>query len=257
MENNGWISLHRKLLDNPIASKSDYMNLWVHLLLMANHEETSFIWNNKKQILKPGQLLTGRKQLSLDTGIAESQVYKILNYLEKEQQIEQQKTTKYTIITILNWANYQNKEHQKEQQSNNRVTTERQQSNTYNNDNNDNNTTKVGRKSPAGYGNPDINKFLKGVNKHLEVKLPEDGKSRQIGRSCIMLLEKYDSKGIVKEGRDFMNDDKWENAKDFLYEYVNAKISKGYNPQSWYKVLDNLKLWIANKGVLEMPPVKK
>lgn len=135
----GWVCLHRKLLNNPICEKADYLAVWVHLLLMANHKETTFIWNNKKQILKAGQLLTGRKQLSKKTGVAESQVYKILKYLELEQQIEQQKTTKYTVITIVNWGMYQEKEQQKEQQSNNRVTTKEQQSNTYNNDNNVNN----------------------------------------------------------------------------------------------------------------------
>ena len=128
----GWITLHRKLLENPISCKADYLSVWVHLLLMASHEETSFIWNNKKQILRKGQLLTGRKKLSKQTGVTESQIYKILKYLEMEQQIEQQKTTKFTVITIKNWGRYQDKNNK----SNNRVTTTQQQSNTYNNVNN-------------------------------------------------------------------------------------------------------------------------
>lgn len=140
--NKGWVSIYRKILENPISSKPDYLSVWIHLLLMANHSETHFIWNNKKQVIFPGQLLTGRKKLSKITGVAESQIYKILNYLELEHQIEQQKTTKFTIITIVNWDKYQGKEQQKEQQSNNRVTTEEQQSNTYNNVNNVDNVNK-------------------------------------------------------------------------------------------------------------------
>ena len=128
----GWIALHRQLLKNPISNKADYLAVWIHLLLMANHEETHFIWNNKKQTLKRGQLLTGRKKLSEKTGVAESQIYKILKYLELEQQIEQKKTNKYTIITIKNWGEYQSKKDKR----NNRVTTTQQQSNTYNNVNN-------------------------------------------------------------------------------------------------------------------------
>lgn len=128
----GWITLHRKLLGNPICGKPSYLSVWIHLLLMANHEETSFIWNNKKQILKKGQLLTGRKKLSEMTGVSESQIYNILEYFELEQQIEQQKTTKYTIITIRNWCKYQ----ERNNKNNSKVTTERQQSNTYNNVNN-------------------------------------------------------------------------------------------------------------------------
>ena len=99
---------------------------------MANHEETTFIWNNEKQILKSGQLLTGRKKLSKTTGITESKVYRILEYFENEQQIKQEKTTKFTIITIKNWKKYQDKG----SKVNNKRTTSEQQVNTYNNVNN-------------------------------------------------------------------------------------------------------------------------
>lgn len=129
----GYIKLSRRLLSNPIFKKPAYLSVWLYLLLNAQHQESSFIWNNKKQILGVGQLLTGRKKIAQITGLAESQIYKILKYLELEQQIEQQKTTKYTVITIVNWDRYQQKEQQKEQQRNNRVTTKEQQSNTYKN----------------------------------------------------------------------------------------------------------------------------
>ena len=118
----GWVAIHRQLLENPMANKPDYMNLWIHLLLMANHKETTFIWNGKKQILKPGQLLTGRKKLSKKTGISPSKTYRILKYLENEQQIEQQKTNKYTVITIVNWDRYQKSGQENEQQMNNKWT---------------------------------------------------------------------------------------------------------------------------------------
>lgn len=138
-ESKGWITLHRKLLKNPICEKPSYLSVWIHLLLMANHEETSFIWNNKRQTLKRGQLLTGLKVLSKKTRIAQGTVYRILNYLENEKQIEQQKTTKFTIITILNWDKYQDKKQQNEKQIENRLKTNEKQIETYNNVNNDNN----------------------------------------------------------------------------------------------------------------------
>ena len=59
----GYIKLHRSMLDNPISKKSDYAWLWVILLLKANHKESKFVFNNKIVVLKPGQLLTGRKKL--------------------------------------------------------------------------------------------------------------------------------------------------------------------------------------------------
>ena len=55
--NEGWIMLHRQLLDSPIIKKPSYCHLWVVLLLKAAHKGTDFIWNNRKQTLLSGQLL--------------------------------------------------------------------------------------------------------------------------------------------------------------------------------------------------------
>ena len=110
MENDsGWIKLHRKLLDNPLASRPDWAWLWVVLLLLANHDdEYSFIWNGESKKLSKGQFITGRKKLSEITHIPETTIERILAHLEKTRQIGQQKTTKYRLITILNWKIYQN-----------------------------------------------------------------------------------------------------------------------------------------------------
>ena len=132
--NQGWIKLHRRLLDNPIVQKSQYWHLWTFLLLKASHEKTEFIWNGKRVVLKPGQLLTGREELSRNIKIPPSTIEKILQYLKTEHQIEQQTTNKYRIITIKNWDLYQANEkagQQKGQQRDNKGTTKEQQRDTY------------------------------------------------------------------------------------------------------------------------------
>ena len=36
----GWIKLHRELLDNPVVTKdNDYLAVWIYLLLEATHSE--------------------------------------------------------------------------------------------------------------------------------------------------------------------------------------------------------------------------
>jgi hypothetical protein len=126
---NGWVSVHRKLLDNPIACKPEYVSLWLHLLLMANHKDGyRFIFNGEDKILDAGQILTGRKVLSHNTGISETTIERILSYFEKTRQIGQQKTTKNRVITILKWKTYQKLD--------NKRTTNGQQTDTYNNINN-------------------------------------------------------------------------------------------------------------------------
>jgi len=132
MTGNGtFIQLHRKILENPIASNANYAWLLVTLLLLANHKDNTFMHGNELITTKRGQLLTGRKQLAKQTGIKESTIQRILLTFEKMQIIEQQTNNRYRLITILNYDKYQGV-------NNNRTTTE-QQLNTNNNDNNDNN----------------------------------------------------------------------------------------------------------------------
>lgn len=112
MEGNGWIKIHRKLLLKGYYTQSQYVHLWIHLLLIANHKPNEYMTNGKIILIKEGQLLTGRKKLSVGTGIPESTVEDILKLLENEHQIQQQKTTKYRLITILNWKDYQTSDNQ-------------------------------------------------------------------------------------------------------------------------------------------------
>lgn len=130
--NNGWIKLHRRLLENPAINRPAYISLWVILLLKANHKVHKFMWNNDVIYIKEGQLLTGRKELSALSGIPESTIEDILKSLESQQQIRQEKTTKYRVITILNWDKYQGSD----KESDNKATTKQQQTDTNKNEKN-------------------------------------------------------------------------------------------------------------------------
>src|SRR3990167_6911251 len=138
MEQRGYIRLHRCLLENPISKKPVYAWLWTTLLLLANHQPNKFMWNGDIIIIKEGELLTGRKELSLKTGIPETTIEDILKYLERQHQIRQQKTTKFRIITIIEWKKYQSSDIK----SDNKPTTSRQQADTNKNDKNDKNDKK-------------------------------------------------------------------------------------------------------------------
>ena len=127
----GWIKIHRRILDNPIAFKDpDHFTVWMYLLLEVAHEEYPVMFGGKKVILKPGQVTKGRVQIARETGVEQNKVYRILKLLESEHQIEQQKSNKCTLITVLNWEQYQHDEQQPEQQVNNNRTTSEQQLNT-------------------------------------------------------------------------------------------------------------------------------
>jgi hypothetical protein len=86
----GWIKLYRKLSDKAFYSKdSEKVHLWVHLLIKATHKGNEEMLGGKPIYCKSGQFTTGRKQLSLETGISESKIERILEFFAKiEQQIE-------------------------------------------------------------------------------------------------------------------------------------------------------------------------
>lgn len=127
----GWIKLHRKTLDNPIITKdSDYLAVWIYLLLNTTHKEYDVLFKGKRITLKKGQLLTGRKSISEKLKIDENKVQRILKILENEHQIEQQTSNQNRLITIVSWDKYQEDEQQIEQQLNNKRTTTEQQVNT-------------------------------------------------------------------------------------------------------------------------------
>ncbi len=140
----GWIKLHRKTLDNPIITKdSDYLAVWIYLLLNTTHKEYDVLFKGERITLKKGQLLTGRKSISEKLKIDENKVQRILKTLENEHQIEQQSSNKNRLITIVSWDKYQQDEQQDEQQVNNNRTTSEQQVNTNKNVKNINNDKNV------------------------------------------------------------------------------------------------------------------
>jgi len=134
----GWIKLYRCLLEDAVCLKSAYFHLWVTLLLLAAHKEHEFIFNNQIHKVTPGQLITGRKKLSKLTGIHESTIEYILNFLAKSGKIQQQKNRKFRIITITKWEDYQCNENV-QQLADNSLTTSEQHADTYKNDKNEKN----------------------------------------------------------------------------------------------------------------------
>ena len=108
MSFNGYIKLHRKILDNPLVMKSsDHFALWMYLLLNAAHKKYDTLIGSERVTLNPGQLVTGRKKIAKDLKINESKVQRILKLFENCQQIEQQMNNLCRVISILKWDDYQ------------------------------------------------------------------------------------------------------------------------------------------------------
>lgn len=141
MDNQGFITMHRKLLDNPIITDEGLLSLFVVLLLMAGYEEKRVIWNGQEITLKRGQFITGRFSLAEKLHVKPTTVYYRLNTLKKLGIIDIKSNNKFSVITIVKYSQYQDKVERANNKTDNKLTTNRQQTDTTNNINNKNNIT--------------------------------------------------------------------------------------------------------------------
>ena len=99
----GWVKIHRKFQEWEWYGKSEMVHLFLHLLLSANVSDRQ--WHG--MIIKRGQVVTGRKKLSDETGISEQRIRTCFLRLIETGEIVTKSTNKYTIVTICNYDNYQ------------------------------------------------------------------------------------------------------------------------------------------------------
>lgn len=129
---NGWIKIHRKILDNRVVCKdADHMAVWMYLLLNASHNAHSQLYGGKTVELRPGQLITGRRVIGERLSIDEMKVWRILKLFQKNKQISIEAKNTGSLISILAWNEYQSErmfeqqnEQRNEQQSERQVKSE-------------------------------------------------------------------------------------------------------------------------------------
>lgn len=101
--NNGWIKLHRKIIEWEWYQDGNTLRLFLHLLLTANHEPKKW----RGITINSGQKLTGRKVLAKELRLGEQSIRTSLDKLKSTNEVTITSTTKYSIITILKWKDYQ------------------------------------------------------------------------------------------------------------------------------------------------------
>jgi hypothetical protein len=128
----GWIRLHRRVCETKLWFSEPFTRAqaWIDLIALANYKEAVICVRGFYVEVKRGQVGRGVDAMSKRWQWSRSKVVNFLKYLEKEQQIEQQKSNVITLISIVNYETYQSEEQQNEQQKENRTTTEEQQKDT-------------------------------------------------------------------------------------------------------------------------------
>jgi hypothetical protein len=101
--NEGWIKLHRQILNWEWWSDIKTYRLFTYLLLASNYEDKS--WRGVD--IKRGDILTSIESLVKSTNLTQQEVRTSLKRLKSTGEITTKTTNKYTTITICNYDIYQ------------------------------------------------------------------------------------------------------------------------------------------------------
>lgn len=103
MLNQGFVLLHRSILDWEWYSDLNTRALFLHLLVTANYEDKDWMGIN----IKRGERVYSRAKLSSECGISEQSVRTALKRLISTGEVTSRNFSKYSIITISNYDKYQ------------------------------------------------------------------------------------------------------------------------------------------------------
>ena len=233
--NNGYIYLHRKLLDSAIFSSELGLKIWVWCLLKATFKERNVYVGRQKVHLEPGQFIFGRIAASEQLNISESTVRNWINILEKDNYLDIKSTNKYSLISIKSWDEYQGKG----QQMTSRWKTDDEQMDTNNNVNNVNN----------------INIYMSEFNKLFNRQFRETTGRR---RKLKARLETYKMDQILKALNNLskspfhrgINDSGWTADPDFLIrndEQIDKWLNKDMQEAKKLSKLSSLSIFLNRK----------
>lgn len=103
MAKGGWIKLFNKVKDWEWYSKPTTFNLFMHLLIEANHEAK--MWHGV--CVEAGQVLTSLASLSELTGLSVRQIRTALSDMKTTGELTIKTTNKYSLITLCKYVSYQ------------------------------------------------------------------------------------------------------------------------------------------------------
>ena len=126
--NQGWIKLHRSLLDWEWYDDVNATRLFLHCLFKANHADKNY----RGTVVKRGTFLTGRDLLAAETGLSVRQIRTSLSKLKSTNELTIKTSRQGTVVEVVNYDKFQdatNKSTAKQPTSNQQVTSNKNDKN--------------------------------------------------------------------------------------------------------------------------------
>ena len=103
----GWIKIHKSIWRNPWMYRPNVLAVWLYILSHVEWRPSDVVFEGKRITLHPGQGLFKLLGIAQEMRISKSGLYRIIDVLKTEKQIETQTSPRNTLITVVNWKKYQ------------------------------------------------------------------------------------------------------------------------------------------------------
>jgi hypothetical protein len=223
----GWIKIHRKIMDWEWWDDVATRNVFLYLLLKANHEDGTW----KGTPVKRGQLITSRSKIAKECGIEEQPARRSLNNLQNSQQITIKSTSRFSIITINNYDCHQQNTSEPTSQATNKQPANQPQTRSKEDKKKENISKDIS--AEAGVETKkrkDIDSMLIALKQTIGIEAFVDSRiERNMAKHCLGLLEKIGREEFKFRLASILDDDFLaKNCNKIKFVYNNIK---GFKPK--------------------------
>jgi uncharacterized phage protein (TIGR02220 family) len=117
----GWIKLHKRLLEWEWYTDQNTKSMFIHCLLSANYCDKD--WRGKK--IERGSFVASLHKLSIETGLSVKQVRISLSKLKNTRELIIKGASQWTKITVCNYESYQGEDTEEGQANGQKKDTQR------------------------------------------------------------------------------------------------------------------------------------
>ena len=217
--NNGFILLHRSILEWEWYSDTNTKNLFIHCLLKANFEEKK--WQGT--LIKRGEFITSVDTLATEIRLSPQMIRTSLSKLKSTNEISVESTNKGTRITICKYDSYQDIKKHSNKRTTSAVTNEQQ---TDNKPSTTTNTLEEGKPLEEVYVHP--------LKKWIADTLPQVStlKTQITNENCESLMLLYSKEQIKKVLGEMENKAELKKKYDSVYRTCLNWLERNNTPSN-------------------------
>ena len=243
----GWIKIHREILDHWIFQDGEKFKWWIYLLLSVNHEKKKVVFRNRLYVCDRGQTVKSLKTFSNELNVSRSKIRSFLKLLTNDTMINTENLTHTTRITICNYDYWQGLSHTDNTQNDQPKARHLAMKKTVSNTNKNVKECKEWYREQIKLSDNDKNyisfaKFLFENNDTGEPLMKVLTLKQQISWDFFQILEKKIE--VMKEKKGYSGT---------LKQKVMGYINGDYKKKIFFGTMDTWITGDANKGKIEIP----